>query len=243
MKRIRCYILYIEIKLVSKKLAAKILIIEDDEDIVDMYRDHLEKNYDLTVTHDFSGLLKILSEPDFNCDLALVDIILGQGNLIDEIKNSAYAEMFGGIQKIYVSGVDNIDVINSAYDTNAFDFISKPLRFNLLEYKIEKLLKQNSEIIINPLSLNASFGGNTSQPFTATELKIVCALKNFNCLSLSELAKEIWGENKPNQKIAVHISRARKKIKDLGLSIEHNAEKATYQLIKCNGAESQGTLT
>lgn len=214
----------------------KILIIEDCDDIFDIYEDTLGPMFEITRIESLSVLEEYFNnenkEKNFTCfELALVDINLADGNILEFIEEKNLGGEFSSLKKIFVSSeASDISTIEKADKLATFDFMAKPFTPPLLQYKIEKLLKSREAVVFNAADHTVTYKDIKSQILTSTEYGIVGALAEFNAVTLADLIQSVWGEKKENQKVAVHISRLRKKISPIGLEIIHIKETNSYML-------------
>lgn len=205
----------------------KVLIAEDDNDIVELLKLYLESN-GYQVFHASDGL-KALDIVKLNeCDIALVDIMMPKLNGYELIKKIRETNNMP-IIIISAKTLDSDKVLGLNLGADAY--ISKP--FNPLEViaYISALLRRYYEFNTSILSENITIGSLTLEmdkyilrknndiiPLTSTELKIISKLiqNPGKVFTKAQLYECINGEyfDKDDNTIMVHISNIRGKIED-----------------------------
>ncbi len=118
----------------------KIMIIEDDKDLLEIVRLALKGKYSLQLQTDNRDIVRVTRE--FDPDLILIDNYIGEkqaGELIKEIQNSDYPKK---ILFILFSGAENIRQI--AAEIGADSWLAKPFLLSELINRIEHTFTLNS---------------------------------------------------------------------------------------------------
>lgn len=200
----------------------RILIAEDDEDIVELLSLYLESNnYEVTSANNGEDALNIIKEETIS--LAIVDIMMPKMNGYELIKS---IRKFSDIPIIITSAksMDNDKILG--IDIGADVYITKP--FNPLEVVayVKSLLKKKSNslnvIKIGALTLDQEryvvMKNDKVITLTSVEYKILSKLmlNPGKVLSKSQLYEYINGEEFQNDDntMMVHISNLRSKIED-----------------------------
>lgn len=206
---------------------SKILIIEDDNNILQLEMDYLEANGFITefATNGKTGLEKALKG---NFDLILLDIMLPE---LDGFSVCSQLREKKDIPILLVSAKkEDMDKI-TGLGFGADDYIVKPFSPGELVARIKahisryNRLKNNDEpdvLLIGNLSLNKSTGDVTlnSQPITLTkkefEVLYLMASKPDAVFSKNELFEKVWGYDSlgDTSTLTVHINRIRDKLKE-----------------------------
>lgn len=205
----------------------KVLIAEDDNDIVELLKLYLESN-GYQVFHASDGLNALDIVKLNECDIALVDIMMPKLNGYELIKKIRETNNMP-IIIISAKTLDSDKVLGLNLGADAY--ISKP--FNPLEViaYISALLRRYYEFNTSILSENITIGSLTLEmdkyilrknsviiPLTSTELKIISKLMQNpgKVFTKAQLYECINGESfaKDDNTIMVHISNIRGKIED-----------------------------
>ena len=215
---------------------SKILIVEDDNNILQLEKDYLEaSNFEIEYALDGSSGLKKAVENDY--DLILLDIMLpGVDGFeickkIREIKNTPV---------ILVSAKkEDVDKINGL-GFGADDYIVKPFSPSELVARVkahisryERLTNQNEEkssfLQIGNMKLNSDTGdvilNDVELAFTKKEFDVLFLMaSNPNTVfSKNELFESVWGYDSlgDTSTLTVHTNRIRDKLKEVEPSADY----------------------
>jgi excisionase family DNA binding protein len=118
----------------------RILVVDDDPEIVELFVDVLERDGRFEVRTANSGYDAGLATHEFNPDLIILDYMLPDinGNIVCQSirQNTAFEQ----VKIIIVSGVVNQDEINDLLKSGANEFVKKP-------FNIEKLIERIAELL------------------------------------------------------------------------------------------------
>ncbi len=121
----------------------KILIVEDEPDIVALISNRLDpKKYDVSTALDGKEALRLIQTEKF--DLVSLDIMLPFVDgltLCSELRKNSKKSLI-----IIVSALDLDESKEKAYSLGADDYIAKPFSTKLLALKVESLLKRRFEL-------------------------------------------------------------------------------------------------
>lgn len=209
---------------------SKVLIIEDDNNILQLERDYLEANgFDTqAVTDGQLGLEMALAE-DF--DLILLDIMLPNIDGFEICKKIRYEK---NIPIIFVSAKrDELDKI-SGLSYGADDYIIKPfspgelvarVKAHINRYKTltETTKKNSTQLVQDELVMNKDSGEVTLQgkeiSLTKKEFEVLYILASNpeTVYAKNELFELAWGYDSlgDTSSLTVHINRLREKIKEI----------------------------
>jgi excisionase family DNA binding protein len=118
----------------------KILVVDDDPEIVELFVDVLERDGRFEVKTANTGYDAGMLTQEFRPDLIILDYMLPDvnGNVVcQRIRSNPE---FGHTKIIIVSGVVNQDEINDLLKAGADDFVKKP-------FNIEKLIERIGELL------------------------------------------------------------------------------------------------
>lgn len=206
----------------------RILLVEDDADIANSIKNHLEKwGYQVWIATDFQNVVAEISNVVPN--LILLDIMLPYYNGFYWCKE---------IRKLYKipivfisSESDNMNII-MAMDVGGDDFIVKPFELSVLTAKVGAILRRSYSyagqvnciehmgVIANLMDLTVTYCGRQTE-LSKNEFKIFTMLMENagNVVSRDSIMMELWnGEDFiDDNTLTVNITRIRKKLKDIGI--------------------------
>lgn len=119
---------------------SKILVVDDDPEIVELFVDVLERDGRFEVKTAATGYDAGMITQEFNPDLVILDYMLPDinGNVV--CKTIRAKPEFEHTKIIIVSGVVNQDEINELLKAGADEFVKKP-------FNIEKLIERIGELL------------------------------------------------------------------------------------------------
>ena len=213
----------------------KILVIEDEPEMLDSVRRSLEsEGYLVETASDYSaGLDKIVS---YQYDCILLDIMLPGGSgldLLQELKNLNKADSV-----IVVSAKNSLDDKVRGLDLGADDYLAKPFHMAELNARIKSVIRRNSRegkkyIELENLKIDLDerqvYINNHPLALNRKELDVlIYFIVNKNRLiSKSALAENVWGDHIDESDhfdfIYSQIKNLRKKLRDNGAKVEITA--------------------
>ena len=201
----------------------KIMIVEDDEVISSILKQHLNKwNYDVYVVENFENIVEdfIQQQPM----LVLLDISLPFYNgyhWCQEIRK------ISEVPVIFISSMNENMNIVMAMNMGADDFISKPFDLNVVTAKIQALLRRTysfnkqsqlltyKDLILNLLDATIMYQ-DIVVDLTKNELKILQLLfeKAETFVSREDMMMELWQTEQfvDDNTLSVNVNRLRKKL-------------------------------
>lgn len=202
----------------------KILIVEDEQDIVNLINNRLNKDrYDVTIALKGDEALNLVKTQEF--DLVSLDIMLPKVDgltICKELRNKDKKALI-----IVVSALDLDDSKEKAYALGADDYIAKPFLPKLLALKIASLLQRRSEmlksklefekIVQHDVALQRFFIDTVPLMLTPSEYMIFETLYQnpIKIFSKDELSQILYNEDLGNidrDGIRTHIYTLRKKL-------------------------------
>lgn len=197
----------------------KILVIEDEISLAELIKDILEKNRNIKVSLVHNGADALDLFYTISPDLVLLDINLPNVDgwtICKEIKETSSVPLI--MMTARDSEIDEIKGLNIGAD----DYITKPFSLKILEIKVKKLLKLDSENIYdkNGISFNFQTGqlliDGEAIDLTRREIYFLnYVIQNSgNILSREALLNEVWGFDFDGNDRAVDtlVKRVRKKL-------------------------------
>ena len=210
-------------------MPTKILLIDDDKDMLKVMRKYLKtKNFNILFTDNPSEGLMMARE-------SVPDIIITDADMPDIngfslckiIKNE---KTLANTPVIIISGEkrEEEDIIEG-YEKGADDYLLKPFSLNVLCLKIQAVMRRHSAfkeapdimenlgMIINPSQRTLKINGKTTN-LTRKEFDLLALFisKENHILSIPYLLETVWGYdpadyNDPHT-VEVHLSRLKKKL-------------------------------
>lgn len=208
----------------------KILIAEDDEDIIELLKLYLEKeNYEVISATNGEEALRLIQSTDIS--VAILDIMMPKLNGYELTKKIREI----GTLPILILSARNLDSDKIlGLDLGADDYLTKP--FNPLEvvarvkslirrtynYKIEERIKEDEIIEVGNLSINLDtfmvYKGDKEIKLTPTEFKILALLMKSpgRVYTKIQIYENINGEyfESDDNTIMVHMYKIREKVED-----------------------------
>ena len=208
----------------------KILIVEDEKDIVELLVYNLEKEgYILESALDGEeGYKKALS---FRPDLIILDIMMPKISGIELCKKFRENASFEKTLIAFLTARGESFTQIKALDAGGDDFIAKPIKPAVLKSRIRALLRRHPNLALADEDNITSFGDlvidNDAFSVTKGDLTITLAKKEFELLKLlvsrpgkvfkrQEILGKVWGREVivGDRTIDVHVRKLREKIGD-----------------------------
>lgn len=203
---------------------ATILIAEDDADMRLLINEHLRKNYDIIQAEDGVRAFDALMEN--RVDLIVADIMMPNMDGFDLARKIRENGM--DIPIIMVTAKHALDDKRNGFFVGADDYMTKPIAFEELKWRIEALLRRariaaDQKIEIGAFSLNATTCEcrykNVSIELTRKEFQLIYRLLSYpnRLFSKEKLMEEIWGYDSVSDDttIRTHINRLRNKLEQV----------------------------
>lgn len=206
---------------------AKILIVEDEEDIVEFLKYNLSKEgYDVDVA--FDGISAIEKAKSFEPHLIILDIMMPGLNGIEVCEKLRSENQFANTIIAFLTARSESFTQISALEMGGDDFINKPIKPNVFKARVKALLRRHKEFNTQKTEIG-KFGDLTInyEQFTVNVNgeDIFLAKKEFELLRLlsskpgkvfkrSEILSKVWGHEVivGDRTIDVHIRKLREKI-------------------------------
>lgn len=206
----------------------KILIVEDEKDIVEFLRYNLEKEgYILNAAYDGNQGYKVAKL--FDPDLILMDIMMPHMDGIELCQKLREEKQFASTIIAFLTARSESFTQIAALDAGGDDFIPKPVKPNVLKSKIRALLRRLpgqsndsdehlmifGELKIDPESFSiAKEGQSITLAKKEFELLNLLASKPGKVFKRNEILAKVWGNEVRvgDRTIDVHIRKLREKI-------------------------------
>ncbi len=204
---------------------AKILLVDDDPDILDLLEYNLAKeNYQLAKAYDGKEALEIAQV--FKPALIIMDVMMP---IMDGIETARKIKMMPELKNTLIlfltaRGEEFTEV--AAFDAGAHDYIIKPIKPRALVSRINALLKRETTeetqdiieiggLVINRTQYAATFEGRALiLPKKEFELLSYLAKNPNKVFNRDELLEKVWGADVyvVERTVDVHIRKLREKI-------------------------------
>lgn len=197
----------------------KILLVEDNKSIIKGLEYAFAQNgYSCEYC---LGLDEAVRKAPFNYDVAVLDIMLPDGNGFDLFKK---IRRYSDLPVIFLTAVDDEDSVVNGLELGADDYITKPFSTRELIARIKRVANKNSKkniITVSGVTLDldksAVFENGKQLELTALEYKLLSLLmQNVGKVVTRELIFEkIWdvsGNFVNDNTLTVYIKRIRKKL-------------------------------
>ncbi len=208
----------------------KILVADDDEDILEFIRYNLEKE-DYKVVVASNGKEAIDQAEKENPDLIILDIMMPEMDGVEVCRHLRSQPKFQNTIITFLTARSEDFTQIAALDVGGDDFIKKPIRPGVLVSRIKALLRRTNRSASDPLDQIIQVGDLMIDREKVLVQKngqtIDLAKKEFELIALlsgrpgkvftrEEIFKKIWGADVivGNRTIDVHIRKLREKIGD-----------------------------
>jgi two-component system alkaline phosphatase synthesis response regulator PhoP len=210
-----------------KNLPMKILIVDDEPDIIEILKYNLNnEGYDVKSAND--GKKAVEKAKKFIPDIILLDVMMPGMDGIEACKEIKKISSLSNTRIIFLSARSEDFTQIAAFDAGADDYVTKPVKPKILIKKISSISKRINnntlsdildlgEIKINKesylISLNKQ---DISLPRKEFELLYLLASKPGKVFSRDEIMHKVWGSQVivGDRTIDVHIRKLREKIGD-----------------------------
>lgn len=213
----------------------KILIVDDNEEILDIISYHLNKSgYHVLLAQDAKRALDIISE--HNISVAILDVMMPN---IDgfTLCRTIRKNYFFPILFLTAKECENNKL--EGFECGADDYMTKPFSSKELLARIDSLIRRNTQYNLKQVTSVCQIANleyevqsgiirinNILLDLTDIEYRILVLLidQRGNSLNTEEIYSKIWGDPftiSSNNNVVVHIKNIRKKIATLDNQVEY----------------------
>jgi phosphate regulon transcriptional regulator PhoB len=209
---------------------SKILIVDDEKDIVDLISYNLEKEgYSTAKAYDGEAALKLVKTQ--KPDLMILDLMLPKMNGLDVCRAIRHDQETVGLPIIMLTAKsDEVDKI-IGLEVGADDYVTKPFSIKELIARVGSILRRlknsekftgNEEVVHKGLKINyasclVSLNGK-KVALSPTELKLLFFLSRNpgRVYSRNQILDHVWGDDTfiTDRAVDVHIRRLRSQIEE-----------------------------
>ena len=211
-----------------KSSSLKILVVDDDLDIIEILKYNLNKSGYL-VKSAKNGIEAIKRAKKFMPNIILMDVMMPEMSGIEACSEIKQIDHLSETMIIFLSARSEDYTQISAYDAGADDYISKPIKPKILLKKISNIAKKIKSNKNMPIVLDLGSIKINREQYLVTQNKneIMLPRKEFELLFLlaskpekvftrDEIMNKVWGTQVVvgDRTIDVHIRKLREKIGD-----------------------------
>ncbi|MCB0743198.1 MAG: response regulator transcription factor [Ignavibacteriales bacterium] len=216
---------------------AKILLVDDEKDIVEFLQYNLEaEGFEVISANDG---IEALSKMEEKPDLVVLDVMMPKMNGYEVLKNIRLNENYNEIPIIFLTAKTSEFDELKGFDLGADDYIKKPISPKMLVARVKSKIKrltlnddkdiQNSLVInIGPLEINKDKyevklnGENIILPKKEFAILYYLASKPGKVFPRDRILNDVWGEDifVIERTVDVHVRKIREKLGDNSNLIE-----------------------
>ncbi len=202
----------------------KILIVEDDKDLLKLFRTVLTKEgYDVALAEDGLQALRYLDR-DY-ADLIISDIMmpnLDGYQLVEAVRKAGRQTPI-----LIITAKDGFDDMRRGFSLGSDDYMVKPINVNELVLRVRALLRRNQMLnerkqtfgsMVMDMDTMTVTIGDDSQILPQKEFMLLYKLINSagKTFTRQQLMDEVWGLDSPSdvRTVDVHINRLRERFRD-----------------------------
>jgi len=210
----------------SNKSSQKILVVDDEADILELLKYNLKKEgYDVKTSLD--GIKAVEIARTFQPDLILLDIMMPKQDGVETCRQIREIPELNNVFVIFLTARSEEYSEVAAFETGADDYITKPIKPRALMSRINALFRRDlkKKKDVNKISIGDLTIDRTSYTVMSGEEKINLPKKEFELLyflaqnpgkvySRDDLLQSIWGSDVYvlARTVDVHIRKVREKI-------------------------------
>jgi DNA-binding response OmpR family regulator len=206
----------------------KILLIEDEKDLLDSMRIYLEsEGYRCETANDYQKASEKIHSYEYDC--VVVDITLPKGNGLQIVKELKDKKSEAGI--IIVSAKNSLDDKLKGLDLGSDDYLTKPFHLSELNARIKAIVRRKNfdgknEVVLNEIKIDlpsrTAFIKSEQLNLTTKEYELLLFfISNKNkVITKNAIAEHLWGDDMDQSDsfdfIYTHIKNLRKKMLEKG---------------------------
>ena len=204
---------------------ATILIIDDDEDVLELLRHHIEKaGHRMLGTLDGSQGLKLAKE--HHPDAIILDIMLPGLDGYEVAKAIKRDRVMMGIPILFLSAKGEVESRIKGFELGGDDFVPKPFSPRELMLRLQAVIRRHERatrktalpagpVEIDPLQLKVSVDGKQVH-LSQIEFKLLAMLagNTDTVFSRADLLRDVWGGESDfdNRTVDTYVYRLREKL-------------------------------
>ena len=207
-----------------KKKETKILLVDDEPDIVEIIRFNLEQNgYQISTASDGLEAIKVAEKEIPH--LIIMDVMMPNLDGIETCERLRQDDRFSDTIIMFLTARGEDYSYVAAFDAGADDYVTKPIKPKVLVSKVKGLLRRLKEkesknvIVFNKLIIDRDAykvineDKELSLPRKEFELLFLLASKPGKVFTREKIMDKVWGGDVVGDRtIDVHIRKLREKI-------------------------------
>jgi two-component system alkaline phosphatase synthesis response regulator PhoP len=210
----------------SSKKNFKVLVVDDDADILELLQYNLSKEgYEVKVADNGKKAIEIAK--DFVPSLILLDVMMPQMDGVETCRQLRENPLFSGTYILFLTARSEEYTEIAAFEVGADDYITKPIKPRALMSRISALFRRDNKSVKNNdvVSIGDLVIDKSSYTVTKEGREIVLPKKEFELLffltqnpnkvfNRQELLQNIWGMDVYviDRTVDVHIRKIREKV-------------------------------
>ena len=210
----------------NKHMPPKILIVDDEPDIIEFIKYLLERE-DYLVDTANNGTEAVLKSKSFKPDLILMDVMMPVMDGIEACRQIKLLPESKNVFVIFLTARSEEYAEIAGFEAGADDYINKPVKPRVLLSRIKAILKRgkNPDYEQTMITVNELIIDRSSYSISVAGKKMVLPKKEFDLLFLlagkpgkvftrEKILSEVWGDDVyvVDRTIDVHIRKIREKI-------------------------------
>jgi len=214
-------------KSMANKQNPKVLVVDDDHDILELLKYNLKKEgYEVEIADD--GMKAVAIAKKFVPDLILLDIMMPEQDGVETCRQIRELPEMSDVHVTFLTARTEEYSEVAAFEAGADDYITKPIKPRALMSRISALFrketknKKRPQIVEGNLTIDRSSytvsveGKQFTLPRKEFELLYFLAQNRNKVFSRDELLQNIWGTDVYvlARTVDVHIRKVREKIGD-----------------------------
>lgn len=212
-------------EILESEIKPKVLLVDDEIDILDLIQYHLEKEGYIVKTAS-NGIEAISVARTFLPDLILLDVMMPEMDGIEACLELRKDKIFKNTIIAFLTARSEDYSQVAGLDSGADDYITKPIKPRVLISRVKALLRRLSNQVVksNRISLEINRdkyiaiceGKELTLPKKEFELLALLFSKPGNVFTRDVILKKVWGDDivVGDRTIDVHVRKLREKIGD-----------------------------
>jgi DNA-binding NtrC family response regulator len=131
---------------VKEKLGPRVLIVDDESEIRELYSDFLkEQNYQTVLADGYKEMMSAIQRYD-DISLVLLDLKMPEMNGLQILQKLNELKVLSGIPKIVCTSFASLDLVKKAKDLGAAHYLVKPINFDDFLAQVDKFTSWKEKI-------------------------------------------------------------------------------------------------